>query len=106
MGKKILQVNFKMKYSGKDYHDTYEPAAEALAAVPGLLWKVWIFNDQEHEGGGIYFFDSEESMQAFIDGEIVASVMANPALSDFSAKIFDIIPDLSTVTRGPIAVEA
>jgi hypothetical protein len=103
MSKKILQVNFKMKISGKQYKQTYEPAAGVLAAVPGLLWKVWIVNDQEHEAGGIYFFDSETSIKDFMESEIVASVIANPDLSDFSVKTFDIIEDLSTVTRGPIA---
>ena len=103
MSKKILQVNFKMKISGQQYKQTYEPAAGVLASVSGLLWKVWIVNDQEHEAGGIYFFDSETSMKSFMEGEIVAGVMANPDLSDFSVKTFDILEDLSTVTRGPIA---
>jgi len=35
-------------------------------------------------------------------GEIVAKVMANSNLSDFSVKTFDIIEDLSAVTRGPV----
>ena len=102
MSKKILQVNFKMKITGAQYKQTYEPVAGVLAAVPGLVWKVWIVNDQEHEAGGIYLFDSEASMKAFMGGEIVASVMANSDLSDFSVKTFDIIEDLSAVTRGPV----
>jgi len=102
MSQKILQVNFKMKITGAQYKQTYEPAAGVLAAVPGLVWKVWIVNDQEHEAGGIYLFDSEASMKAFMGGEIVAKVMANSDLSDFSVKTFDIIEDLSAVTRGPV----
>jgi hypothetical protein len=102
MSKKILQVNFKMKITGAQYKKTYESAASVLAAVPGLVWKVWIVNDQEHETGGIYLFDSEASMKAFMDGEIVASVMANSNFSDFSVKTFDIIEDLSAITRGPV----
>ena len=102
MSRKILQVNFKMKITGAEYKQTYEPAASVLAAVPGLVWKVWIFNDQEHEAGGIYLFDSEASMKAFMGSEIVAKLMANSDLSDFSVKTFDIIEDLSIVTRGPV----
>ena len=102
MSQKILQVNFKMKITGAQYKQTYEPAASVLAAVPGLVWKIWIFNDQEHEAGGIYLFDSEASMKAFMGGEIVAKVMANSDLSDFSVKTFDIIEDLSVVTSGPV----
>jgi hypothetical protein len=97
-----LQVNFKMKITGAQYKQTYESAASVLAAVPGLVWKVWIFNDQEHEAGGIYLFDSEASLMAFAGGQIVANVMANPDLSDFSVKTFDIMEDLSAVTRGPL----
>lgn len=102
MSQKILQVNFKMKITGAQYKQTYAPAAGVLAAIPGLVWKVWIFNDQEHDAGGIYLFDSEASMQAFMGSEIVAALMANPDLSDFSVKTFAIIEDLSIITRGPV----
>lgn len=55
-----------------------------------------------HEAGGVYLFDDEASLQAYLNGPIVASIGSNPALSDVSVKVFDPITSLMHITRGPI----
>jgi hypothetical protein len=102
MSQKILQINFQLNVSAKDYEQACLPAAQPIADTPGLRWKVWLMNEADHEAGGIYLFDDEASMQAFLAGPIVAAVKSNPAISSISAKTFGVMEALTAVTRGPV----
>lgn len=99
---KILQVNYKLNGSVADFMREAAAVASALAAVPGLRWKVWLMNEAEHEGGGIYLFDDDASLQTFVEGPIVTALKDHPALRDLSVKQFDVLEDLTKETRGPI----
>jgi len=102
MSQKILQINFKLSVSAKDYEQACLPAAQPIADTPGLRWKVWLMNEAEREAGGIYLFDDEASGQAFLAGPIVAAVKSNPAISHISAKMFDVMENLTAITHGPV----
>lgn len=102
MSQKILQINFQLSVPAKDYEQACLPAAQPIADTPGLRWKVWLMNEADHEAGGIYLFDDDESMRAFLAGPIVAAVKSNPDISDISAKTFDVMDALTVVTRGPV----
>jgi len=56
MSGRILQLNFKFNVPREDYESAVQPLADPIAATPGLIWKVWLMNEQEHEAGGIYLF--------------------------------------------------
>jgi hypothetical protein len=49
----ISQINFKLNVSATEYRQICESMAQTIAAVPGLVWKVWLLNQQEGEAGGI-----------------------------------------------------
>jgi len=102
----ILQLNFRLNVSPEEYTDTFRPLADSFAAVEGLRWKVWILNEKEREAGGIYLFESADAMDAFLSGDLVAAAASHPALRDLSVKKFDVMPDLTAVTRGPVGAEA
>ena len=76
--------------------------ADPIAAVPGLLWKVWIVDEEQQESGGIHLFADGDSLQAYLDSEIVAGIVSHPALSDFSVKQFSVMPAESAITRAPV----
>ncbi|UCC84729.1 MAG: YdhR family protein [Gemmatimonadota bacterium] len=102
MSGKILQLNFKFSVSSAEYEKAVSPLAGEFAAVPGLRWKIWFMNDQETEAGGLYLFDDESSLHAFLEGPLAAQVKSHPAFSDMSAKQFDVMDDLTAITRGPV----
>jgi len=102
MSQKILQINFKFGISRTEYEQACLPAAQPIADVPGLRWKVWLMNEAEQVAGGIYLFDEESSVRAFLSGPIVASIMSNPVFSEVSTKEFDVMEDLTAITRGPV----
>ena len=99
---RLVQINFKFSVTAAEYEQAVQSMATPIAQVPGLRWKVWLMNEQEHEAGGIYLFDTESSANAYLNGPIVAAVLRHPALSDFAVRQFDALRDLSAVTRGPL----
>ena len=102
MSPKILQVNFKFSIPRADLEAAFLPVAQPMADVPGLRWKIWLMNEAEHEVGGIYLFESEAAAQSFLDGPIVAATKASPAVSNISAKLFDVMESHTAITRGPV----
>lgn len=104
MAPKLLQVNFKFNVPLEDYEAAVAPLAAPIAAQPGLLWKVWLMNEAESEAGGIHLFEDQASLEAYLDGEIVAGIVSHPALSEMSVKVFDVMADTTAITRGPLKV--
>ncbi|MBU1318977.1 MAG: YdhR family protein [candidate division Zixibacteria bacterium] len=102
MAEKILQVNFKFSVTGAEYEQAASLLAEEFAKVAGLRWKIWLMNESESEAGGIYLFDDEASLQAYLEGPLCAKVKGHPALSEMSAKPFDVMAGLTATTRGPV----
>jgi len=66
------------------------------------MWNVWIVNDAEKIGGEIYLFEDEASVEAYLEGPIIAAMKSMPVISDFEAKIFDLIPEPTKITHGPV----
>jgi Putative mono-oxygenase ydhR len=99
MSANILQINYKLNGSRAEYERENLPYAQPIADIPGLRWKVWIINEAQRDAGGIYLFDDEPALQAFLDGPIIAEMKGDPTLS---IKKFDAIAELTTITRGPI----
>ncbi|MEE8417766.1 MAG: YdhR family protein [candidate division Zixibacteria bacterium] len=99
---KILQLNFKFNVTSAEYEQAVSPLAEKFAAVDGLRWKIWLMNESETEAGGLYLFDNETSLKSFLDGPLAAAVSNHPALSDMSVKQFDVMDDITAITRGPV----
>ena len=102
MAARILQINFKFSVSRAEFEQLASTIADHFAALPGLIWKVWLMNEEEKEAGGIYLFEDEASLKAYLDSPLAAGVMNHPALSELSAKTFDVIPDVTAITRGPV----
>ena len=103
--KKILQINFKFKIPRPEAEKALLQVAPRFGPsgdVKGLLWKIWLINEAEKSSGGIYLFQDEASVEAFLKGEIIAGLKSNPAVSDIEAKVFDILPEHTKITRGPV----
>lgn len=98
MSVKVLQINFKLNGPRDVYERENLPYAQPIADLPGLRWKVWIINEGQSEAGGIYLFDNDAAVQSFMGGPIIAQMKADPTLS---IKVFDVIPALTEITRGP-----
>jgi hypothetical protein len=101
MVKKILQINMKYHIAADVLAKSFMEVAKPISEVKGLEWKVWLHDPVKKTAGGIYLFKDEKSVNDYLNGPIVAGIMKNKALSDIDAKVFDILPEHSKVTRGP-----
>lgn len=100
MAQQILQANFRFHMSRADYEQMCLPMAPQLSQVSGLRWKVWIMNEAESEGGGIYLFDNDQALQSFKVS--LADMLNTSTFTEVSIQTFDILTDLTQITRGPI----
>jgi hypothetical protein len=105
MSKTILQINYKFNTTRSEHAAMVTPMAEAIAAVPGLVWKVWLMNEEGQEAGGIYLFETFEAAQDFVNSPEVKAFAAHPSLSAFSVKMFEAVETLSKITRGPLEIK-
>ena len=106
MNEKILQINFKLNASRSEYEQVAHTMAGEFADVSGLRWKIWLMNEAEKEAGGIYVFEDETSLGAFLSGPLAAKVSNHPALTNMTVKQFDNLAHLTAITRGPIDIKA
>lgn len=97
---KVLQSNADFKIPA----DQLMKAAGPISEVPGLMWKVWIYDEATNHGGGWYMFETAEDLQAYLDSDIMKAFKANPMVTNLSIKIFDVEEAPSLITRGPIKV--
>ena len=98
----ILQINFKLNVLAAEYQKIAGSVAQTIADAPGLVWKIWLLNEQYGEAGGIYLFQDEQSLTAYLSSPVIAQIKNLPELREISAKIFETIPDITAVTRGPV----
>jgi hypothetical protein len=92
-------VNFKFDVSKDELLQALSPHAQAYAKVAGLRWKIWLVNEEASEAAGIYLFEDDSSLNAFLSSPLGPKLEQS---SESSVKQFEVVDDLSTVTRGPI----
>lgn len=102
MSPKILQVNFNFSVSKADLEQAFGSLADQFASVAGCRWKIWMINEEKKEGGGIYLFNDQESIDKLLNSALIAGVLSHPALSNFTAKTFEVSEAVTRVTRGPL----
>ena len=59
-------------------------------------------NEADSEAGGIYLFEDESSLKALLAGPLAAKVTNHPAISDMSVKQFEVMDEVTAITRGPV----
>ncbi|HEY8561510.1 MAG TPA: YdhR family protein [Pyrinomonadaceae bacterium] len=99
---KILQINYRLNAAVADFLREAEPVARMLAGVAGLRWKIWLKNETEAEGGGVYLFEDAAALKKFIDGPFIEKLRAHPSVAELTVKQFDVPAELSSVTRAPV----
>ena len=77
-------------------------AAEKIAQLEGLIWKIWVVEREQREMGGVYLFASREKAVAYLDHPIVQALCSNPAVIATDSQIWNVESSLSEITRGPL----
>lgn len=74
--------------------------AESIAREPGVIWKIWTVEPQTGHFGSTYLFKDLTALEAY-------KAMHLPRLeavgvTDIKDYVFDIMEDLSAITRAPL----
>jgi hypothetical protein len=97
----ILIVNFSLNgITEAEYSDLCDALAPAFAAVPGLVTKVWLADSSAGVYGGVYTFDSGNSVDKFTSSDLFGQVGAHPGLTSITVKRFGVLDAPTAVTRG------
>jgi hypothetical protein len=106
MSGRIIEVDVHFSIPRAQFEQEVTPLADSIARVDGLHWKIWLMNEAESRFGGVYLFEDEASAAAYLSGPIVTQFAKHPAVSDIRVKQFDVMEELSAITRGPVYVSA
>jgi hypothetical protein len=102
---KLLVVRYTREL-GKDDPEqarAFLGAAEKIAGLPGLVWKLWAYDDSEQRAESVYLFETGEQARAWGDGPMSAALGSHPGIGDIEVRYYDVDEDLSAVTRAPLA---
>ena len=94
----ILQINFNLSVPVAEYQEMTNSIAHAFVDVPGLRWKIWVLNPASQEAGGIYLFDSQVSLDAYVNGPMVAKLRGLTSIRNISIKQFAVMPEATALT--------
>lgn len=73
----IMQIiKFHSSLSLDQVQEIAQERKEAFLAVPGLVQKYYFRSDEPGQYGGVYIWDSMESMSAYRNSELAASIPA------------------------------
>jgi len=92
----ILQINFALNVPVAEYQKMVDSVALAFLNVRGLRWKIWLLNPAAQEAGGIYLFDSQASLDAYLNGPLVAQLRLLTSIRNISIKQFEVMPAVTT----------
>ena len=98
----VLQLRFKLRVPPDVVLAHSREAANKIASLNGLIWKIWLVEQERREMGGVYLFGSREAAVAYLNHPIVQSICSNPAVVSTDSQIWEVECFLSALTRGPL----
>ena len=98
----VLHVRLKLQVPPDVFLAKSREAATVIASVEGLIWKIWILQQEEPEVGGMYLFANREAAEAYLKGPVVQAVRSNPAVVSTESRLWDVESSLSAITRAPL----
>ena len=95
----VLHLRFKLRVPPNVLLARRQEAATIIASVEGLIFKIWIFQQEQFEMGGIYLFANRETAEVYLKHPAVQAVGSNPAVVSSHSEIWDVESSLSAITR-------
>jgi hypothetical protein len=112
---KVLLVSYKFSKGTINNLDKLESTAiegaKHISNVPGLRWKIYLHNYEKDETAGVYLFEDEESLNAYLNSPIMAQRKAGKFgdgkheigdINDVTMLQFDVMEEMTAITRGPV----
>lgn len=101
MSNKLLQIHFNFHGPfGSEMSQQLVELAESINQEPGFIWKIWTENEVNHEAGGIYLFQDQDTALAYVKKHTAR--LKHLGVEEVFFKIFDINEPLSKINHGHI----
>ena len=100
-GMMVLVVNYELQdMSLEDHAKLGSEVAPSFKPenIDGLVGKTFIGNVDAGVFGGVYYFTSPESVDAYLDSELWKGVVAHPNLVNFTTDVYGVAP--LTISNG------
>ncbi|HUA15624.1 MAG TPA: YdhR family protein [Verrucomicrobiae bacterium] len=98
----VLHLRFKLRIPPNVFLAKSREAATTIASVEGLIWKIWILQEEEFEIGGMYLFANRETAEAYLNHPVIQAVSSNPAVVSTQFQLWSVESSLSAITRAPL----
>ena len=98
----VLHLRFKLRVPPEVLLAECGEAATVIASVEGLIWKIWVLQQEECEMGGMYLFADRETAEAYLNHPVIQAVRSNPAVVSTKSELWDVESSLSALTRAPL----
>jgi Putative mono-oxygenase ydhR len=102
----ILHLRFKLRVPPDVILGHSRERACNIASVEGLIWKIWVFKQDDSEIGGVYLFASRESAEAYLNHPAVQAMRSDPTVVSTQSQLWDVESSLSACTRGPVCAQS
>lgn len=99
-----LLITFQSATPLDELAEPFAAYAESLSKMPGFIAKTWLRDGATL--GGFHLFTDGEAAEAYLNGELVAGLTANPAFSTFRIEHYAVLEELSRLTGTPQLVGA
>lgn len=86
-----------------EFIEANQEFAEMMAAVPGLLAKVWL-RGAEDVYGGVYLWEDREACENFLAGPLWAAAAADDSMLDLASHDYAVMEELTTTTQPRMKV--
>jgi len=98
----VLHLRFKLRVLPAALVAQCREAASIIPSVEGLIWKIWVYQEEKFEMGGIYLFADRETAMAYLNHPVMQAVRSNPAVVSTESQLWDVESSLSALTRAPL----
>ncbi|HXY11535.1 MAG TPA: YdhR family protein [Terriglobales bacterium] len=98
----VLHLRFKLRVPPHVLLAKSREAASIIASVDGLIWKIWVSQEEQFEMGGLYLFANREAAEAYLNHSVIQAVCNNPAVVSTQSQLWEVESSLSAVTRAPL----
>ena len=100
----VLVVRYK--YDLREDNDIIELSKneemlKIWSTIPGLGVKFALANPDENEYGGVYLFEDDESLEAFLASPLLKEWGEHPDVSELTFRKYQVLPDFTLKTINP-----
>ncbi len=80
-----------------------EAVAPKFAAIPGLRAKAWIADARTNTYGGLYAWQSQADMEAYVRGPVFGALRSNPLFADVTTQDFSVLEQPTRITQRDVS---